>query len=807
MAFCKKCGNNVDADAVFCVSCGTPVGNTTGKVEQQPEQDDSFKTQLRQKPAYGAVNLDDLPKGHVINDRYEVKEKLGQGGFGTVYRAFDKKMKIDKALKVLPEAVTSDREAMESLGEEASTMVRLNHPNIVRVYDFEEKGRIKYIDMEFVDGKNLTDIKLDEPSKKMTEASVRKLVSQITAGLSYAHSKNVIHKDIKPQNILISKTGKIKIMDFGISETVRSSMSRVENSSSAGTLMYMSPEQIKGMNVGREADIYSFGIMLYELLSGKPPFHKGDISYQIINQTPEFIAGVSDEMNQFLQKCLAKDYTQRFRDFGAVQKAFDGKAIPETLSTEKKPESVNSGGKKFWKRLSVSAGILSCVIIVVMFMALGNNDKSPEPALNKTYTAAVNKARLNVNAKPPDAKIRILNIKPAFTQEISLEPGKYHISVSKNGYETKKQWVQLYEDQVKTLDVYLTRKKIIKIGVAGAHSGELAEYGLPTVNAVKLAAEEFNKKGGLLGRRIVVIAEDDVCRINVATDTATKLVTDNVVAVVGHICSGATKSALGVYKDADLVCISPSATNTDLTLSGDYPNFFRTISHDAAQAQLQVKFAIETLKVTKVAILHDKGDYGKESAMLAKQYFNESGKVEILLFEGVTAGAVDYSAIVEKVKRSGAELVVWGGYHPEASRIIKQMRNKNMETLFLGSDGIKDNTFIKTTGVFAEGVYVTAPFDSSGNPLYIAATKAHIKAYSSEPGAFYYNGYSAALALFNAIEKAGTTKYNAVAKTLRTEFIDTPIGKISFDDKGDIIGAGFAINKVRNGVFVELKKW
>lgn len=346
----------------------------------------------------------------------------------------------------------------------------------------------------------------------------------------------------------------------------------------------------------------------------------------------------------------------------------------------------------------------------------------------------------------------------------------------------------------------------IKIGVAGAHSGELASYGLPTINAVKLVAADINKKGGLLGKQIEVVAEDDVCKPEVATNTATKLATQNVAAVVGHICSGATKAALGIYNDSNIVCISPSATNTDLTLAGEYPNFFRTIAHDAAQAQLQVQFAIETLKITKVAILHDKGDYGKGSALLAKKYFDESGKVEVALFEGVTAGAVDYSAIVHKVKRAGVELVVWGGYHPEASRIVKQMRKKKMDTMLIGSDGLKDDTFIKTAGKYAEGVYVSGPFDSSKNPLYIAATETHKTTFSSEPGAFFYNAYSAAVALFNAIEKAGSTDYNAVVKSLRTEYIDTPIGKISFDGKGDAIGAGFTMYQVKSGVFVEIKK-
>ncbi len=353
-------------------------------------------------------------------------------------------------------------------------------------------------------------------------------------------------------------------------------------------------------------------------------------------------------------------------------------------------------------------------------------------------------------------------------------------------------------------EVVKSDSETVKIGVAGAHSGELASYGLPTINAVKLVADEINKKGGLLGKQIEVITEDDVCKPEVASNTATKLATDGVVAVIGHICSGATKAAIGIYKDSNLVCVSPSATNTDLTLSGEYPNFFRTISHDAAQAQLQVKFAIDTLKVDKVAILHDKGDYGKGSALLAQKYFEESGKVEVALFEGVTAGAVDYSAIVHKVKRSGVKLVVWGGYHPEASRIVKQMRKKKMDTMMIGSDGLKDETFIKTAGEFAEGVYVSGPFDSSKNPLYIAATEAHKKTYASEPGAFFYNAYSAAIALFNAIEKSGSTDYNALVKSLRTEYIDTPIGKISFDEKGDAIGAGFTMYQVKSGVFVEL---
>ncbi|MBW1894205.1 MAG: branched-chain amino acid ABC transporter substrate-binding protein [Deltaproteobacteria bacterium] len=344
----------------------------------------------------------------------------------------------------------------------------------------------------------------------------------------------------------------------------------------------------------------------------------------------------------------------------------------------------------------------------------------------------------------------------------------------------------------------------IKLGVAGAHSGDLASYGIPSIKAAELVVKDINAKGGILGKKVELLTEDDVCKPEVATSTATKLVSEGVDVVMGHICSGATKAALGIYKDSKIICMSPSATNTDLTLSGDYPNFYRTIAYDDAQSQLQVKFATETLKVKTVAVLHDKGDYGKGQAELAKNYFEKAG-VAVKLFEGVTPGAVDYSAIVNKVKREKVDLVIWGGYHPEASKIVTLMRKERMKTTFMGADGVKDNTFIKVAGKYAEGVYATGPRDVSSNPLAIAAKKAHQEAYGSDPGAFFDAAYAATLALLNAIEKAGSTDYEAVSKALKTEYVDTPLGKIKFDENGDATGIGFSVYKVEKGAFKELK--
>jgi branched-chain amino acid transport system substrate-binding protein len=345
----------------------------------------------------------------------------------------------------------------------------------------------------------------------------------------------------------------------------------------------------------------------------------------------------------------------------------------------------------------------------------------------------------------------------------------------------------------------------IKIGVAGAHSGDLASYGLPTVKAAELVVKDVNAKGGILGKKVELLIEDDVCKPEVATNTATKLLSRGAQVILGHICSGATKTALGIYKDSKIVTLSPSATNPELTQSGKYPYFFRTIAPDDAQAKLEVDFAINTLKVKNIAVLHDKGDYGKGLAEFAKKFIEDSRKAKVVLFEGVTPGAVDYSAVVQKIRQSKADAVIYGGYHPEASSIVSQMRKKNMNTVFISDDGVKDDTFIKVAGKYAEGVYASGPKDTTKNPMAIAANAAHKKTYGSDPGAFFLNGYAGTLALINAIQKAKSTNPDAVAKALRTYDVNTPLGKIKFDRRGDAIGVGFSMYQVRKGTYVEVK--
>lgn len=342
------------------------------------------------------------------------------------------------------------------------------------------------------------------------------------------------------------------------------------------------------------------------------------------------------------------------------------------------------------------------------------------------------------------------------------------------------------------------------LGVAGAHSGDLAPFGLPTVNAAKLVVEAVNAKGGVLGKMVEVDAQDDQCKPEMAANAATKLISDKAAVVIGHICSGATKAALPIYRDAKIVLMSPSATSTALTYSGEYPNFFRTIGADVVQGDICANFVMNKLGAKHVAIIHDKGEYGKGYAEAAKATITKAGKAKVALFEGITTGAVDYSAAITKVLQSKADVVIFGGYHPEASKLISGMRKKGIKAAFVGPDGINGNDFIKIAGADAEGVYASGP-EIYDNPMAKKAIEDHKAKFGSEPGMFFLQGYAAAQSLLAAIEKAGSTDYAKVTEALRTNPVDTVIGKIKFDKKGDAEGVGFSMYQVKSGKFEAVK--
>lgn len=344
----------------------------------------------------------------------------------------------------------------------------------------------------------------------------------------------------------------------------------------------------------------------------------------------------------------------------------------------------------------------------------------------------------------------------------------------------------------------------IKIGVIGAQSGDTASYGIPSLQAARLLAKEVNAKGGVLGRMVEILPQDSACKAEMATSAATKLVSDHVDVVMGPSCSGPTKSAMPIFQNANVLAISPTATAPGLTLDGKAPLFFRTVANDLAQAQLTSKFLIEELKVRKVAYIHDNDDYGKGFADTNKKYLEQAG-VETVLFEAINPQAVDFSSTVAKLRRVKPDAVVFGGYQPVASKLVRQMRRDRLNLALIGPDGLKDETFLKMTGKDSEGVYASYPKDTSGLPLYAKARESFVKEYNAEPGFGYYNAYAAIQCMLAAIEKTGGTDTAKLVETLRTNPVDTPLGKLTFNKFGDAAGMALSIYQVQGGKYVELK--
>ena len=224
--------------------------------------------------------------GTLLAGRYRVVRQLGQGGMGSVWLAEDEKLDGFKvAIKMLPSVLVNNKRAYAQVKAEALVSLKLSHPNIVTVRAFEEEGGSPFLVMDYIDGQTLDDYLAEKG--KLTEEETVKLLKPVAAALDYAHTQGVVHRDVKPGNVMIRKDGTPFVLDFGIAREIQETMTRVTGKLSSGTLLYMSPEQLNGAAPKPAQDIYSFAAMAYECLKGEPPFSRGQIEYQIVNNKPE----------------------------------------------------------------------------------------------------------------------------------------------------------------------------------------------------------------------------------------------------------------------------------------------------------------------------------------------------------------------------------------------------------------------------------------------------------------------------------------------------------------------------------------
>ena len=277
---------------------------------------------------------------------YEVVSPLGAGGMGEVYRARDTKLNRDVALKVLPEALAHDAERMARFKREAQLLASLNHPNIATIYGYEEANGVRALAMELVEGQSLGELIAGAGLKPAPTGDLLPLARQIAEALEYAHERGIIHRDLKPANVKVTPEGIVKVLDFGLAKALdlQTASSDLSNSPTMsptlsiaatqagviiGTAAYMSPEQARGKTVDRRADIWAFGCVLFEMLSGRRPFEGDtvtDILASVVKSEPEWNALPADtppRIRELIRRCLLKDPKQRLRDIGEARIAIE----------------------------------------------------------------------------------------------------------------------------------------------------------------------------------------------------------------------------------------------------------------------------------------------------------------------------------------------------------------------------------------------------------------------------------------------------------------------------------------------------
>jgi branched-chain amino acid transport system substrate-binding protein len=346
----------------------------------------------------------------------------------------------------------------------------------------------------------------------------------------------------------------------------------------------------------------------------------------------------------------------------------------------------------------------------------------------------------------------------------------------------------------------------ITFAVVGPMTGQLANIGDQFRQGAEAAAAAINEAGGVGGRQIKIAIEDDVCDPKQAVSVANRIVANGIKFIDGHACSGSSIPASAVYAESAVLMMSPASSNpllTDDAAKNGWPTIMRLYTRDDAQGAFIGPWIAKKYAGKNVVILHDKSAYGQGVADAVKETMNAGGLNEIL-YEGINAGDKDYTALVTKMKELKADVVYFGGYHPEAGLILRQAAEQNFKFQLIMPDSIASPEFWQIAGPAGEGTMFVFPSDPQAKPEAKAAIE-KIKAGGFVPEGFTLFSYATIQAFAQGIERAGSDDPMAVAAALKNgEPIDTVVGQVTFDEKGDLKNASYDINQWHDGKYAPI---
>ena len=508
---CPKCQVEVPEGAPFCSGCGSemPQSRSDLSVGNLPT--------LR-----GVVRQRRFKAGDVILKRYRVLSELGQGGMGVVYRCLDQVGRIEVALKALPPELSHNSGEMEEVRENFQIVEKLHHPDIatVKTLEFDEESETYYLILEMVEGVDLRKWRKQQGGKVALDKALP-VLRQIAQALDFAHSKRVIHRDIKPGNVLVTSDGTVKVLDFGLAAQIQSSLSRVSqvHFSTSGTGPYMAPEQWKGKEQNGATDQYALAATAYELVKGRPPFESQDqvaLRESVLQEPPDKPEELLAPQWSALARALSKEPSERFADCMAFVEALEGKSIPVVPATRQSAANIApqvSGARqsrRYGMGIAIAVGLLLLCVAGWYFGKVLpeesrrkaelarveeqaraekdavektrleaeaqhlRNEQEKQAAADKAKAAAEARERerlasakggLILKTEPMGAQVTLggedAQTSPATFKGIKI--GKYPLRVSLEGYEPESQEVEIKENDFSDLG---TMKLVRSVGSA-----------------------------------------------------------------------------------------------------------------------------------------------------------------------------------------------------------------------------------------------------------------------------------------------------------------------------------------------------
>lgn len=347
----------------------------------------------------------------------------------------------------------------------------------------------------------------------------------------------------------------------------------------------------------------------------------------------------------------------------------------------------------------------------------------------------------------------------------------------------------------------------VKIGVAGPMTGANAAFGEQYMKGAQAAADAVNAAGGVNGEKIVLVKGDDACEPKQAVTVAKDLTNQKVAGVVGHFCSSSTIPASEIYDEAGIIAITPGSTNPAVTERG-LSAMFRMCGRDDQQGIVAGDYIVDVIKGKKVVVLHDKDTYGQGLADATKAQLVKRG-VTPVLYEGLTRGEKDFSAVVTKIRAAGADVVYFGGLHPEAGPLVRQLREQGLKDVkFMSDDGIVTDELVTTAGgpQFVDGVLMTFGAD----PRMLPDSKAVVDTFRKsgyEPEGYTLYAYASVQTLAAAFNGAKSNKGEEAAKWLKANTVKTVMGEKAWDSKGDLKVSDYVVYQWdKDGKYHQLEK-